>query len=226
MPRLLVAEDEPSLQMVLADRLRAEHYDVEIVADGSVAQERAKTETFDLLLLDVSLPGKSGFDVCRDLRADGVTLPILMLTARTQTLDKVIGLKLGADDYLTKPFEMEELLARLEALLRRSSAVDKSGSILTFGDIRIDRRGAQVTRNGEPIDLSALEFKLLVHLVEARGELQTREQLLNHVWGYEADVYTRTVDVHIASLRQKIEPNPKHPQWIVTVHGRGYKFTG
>lgn len=227
--RILVAEDEPSLQMVLLDRLASENYDVTVVGNGIDAEQRTVEQDFDLLLLDIAMPQKNGFDVCRDLRATGFKAPILMLTAKSQTFDKVLGLKIGADDYLTKPFEMEELVARVEALLRRGQAPSNSQTSKgkrRFGEIEIDRLGAEVTRDGHPIDLSALEFKLLEHLIEHQGEVQSRDQLLDQVWGYESDVFTRTVDVHIASLRQKLESNPKRPRHILTVHGRGYKFAG
>lgn len=221
---LLVAEDEESLQMVLSDRLQAEGYQVEIAGDGTTAFERARDGRFDLLVLDVALPGKSGFDVCRDLRALPSTLPILMLTAKSQTLDKVLGLKLGADDYLTKPFEMDELLARIEALLRRSGAIANSSTPLRVADLEIDVAGAEVRKRGDVVDLSALEFKLLEYLARHPGAVHSRDELLDKVWGYQADVYTRTVDVHVASLRQKLEDNPRRPRLIVTVHGRGYKL--
>ncbi len=225
--RILIAEDEPSLQMVLSDRLRSEGYEVIIAQDGAEAERIALEGNIDLLVLDVAMPKKNGFDVCRDLRAAGESLPIFMLTAKSQTFDKVLGLKIGADDYLTKPFDMEEVCARIEALLRRSAgptrASDRPGPE-RYGDLEIDRLGAELTKNGKHVDLSALEFKLLEHLVDRKGAVQSREQLLDQVWGYEADVFTRTVDVHVASLRQKLEDNPKRPRYIVTVHGRGYKF--
>ena len=224
--RILIAEDEPSLVVTLTDRLQAEGYDVVAVGNGEEAVQRALSDGFDLLLLDIALPRKDGFDVCRDLRQHGASLPILMLTARTQTVDKVVGLKLGADDYLTKPFDMMELLARIEALLRRAGSSLGSLEGYTFDDVRVDFRGAEVVKAGEPIDLSALEFKLLRYLIEHRGEVLSRDQLLDEVWGYQAKVQTRTVDVHVAALRQKIETNPSRPEHVVTVHGLGYKFVG
>jgi two-component system alkaline phosphatase synthesis response regulator PhoP len=176
------------------------------------------------------LPRKNGFDVCRDLRQRNITTPILMLTARGQVVDKVIGLKLGADDYLTKPFEMMELLARVEALLRRaataSSPAQVSGEGYQFDSIKIDFRRAEVERDGEKIELSAKEFHLLRYFIEHREATISRDELLNEVWGYDAMPTTRTVDVHVAWLRQKLEPNPRHPQYILTIHGMGYKFIG
>ena len=172
------------------------------------------------------LPKKNGYDVCRDLRQKRIETPILMLTAKGETIDKVLGLKLGADDYLTKPFEVIELLARIEALLRRSPAKAHNGSAesFRFGDVAIDFKRAEVTRNSQAVELSAMEFKLLQFLIENRGAVHSRDVLLDEVWGYDAMPSTRTVDVHVAWLRQKLEPNPKHPQYIQTVHGFGYKF--
>jgi two-component system, OmpR family, alkaline phosphatase synthesis response regulator PhoP len=225
--RILLVEDEPSLVTTLTDRLVAEGYDVESVGDGEQALAHPAAEFADLVILDVMLPGKSGFDVCRDLRQRGVRTPILMLTARSQVVDRVVGLKLGADDYLTKPFEMIELLARVEALLRRGkSPVAAANGTYAFGDIRVDFRRADVVRGGRPVPLSALEFKLLGYFIAHRGELLTRDELLDNVWGYDATPVTRTVDVHVSSLRQKLEQNPAHPQFILTVHRLGYKFAG
>jgi len=224
--RLLLVEDEPGLVLTLTDRLTAEGYEVEHEGDAVRGLARASTSTFDAILLDVMLPGGNGFDVCRTLRQRGVHTPILMLTARGQVVDRVVGLKLGADDYLVKPFEMAELLARIEALLRRGAVRAASGSVDTFqfADITIDFRKAEVNKAGQPLDLSAREFKLLKYFIEHRGAALSRDELLNEVWGYNAMPSTRTVDVHVAWLRQKIEDNPRHPQHILTVHGLGYKF--
>jgi DNA-binding response OmpR family regulator len=196
---------------------------VATATDGGAGFERARSEPFDLLILDVMLPGRSGFDVCRDLRREGVAVPILMLTARGEVIDRVLGLKLGADDYLVKPFETMELLARVEALLRRAQP-DTEGGSFAFGEVRIDFRRMEVTRVLEPVELSALEFRLLRFLVEHRGEVLSRERLLDEVWGYDAEVYSRTVDQHVATLRKKLEPNPRRPRHLVTVHGAGYKL--
>ena len=223
--RILLVEDEPGLRITLSDRLRSEGYHVETAADGEEGLERATRGSFDLIVLDIMLPRKSGLDVCRDLRQRGFTTPILMLTARGQTVDKVIGLKLGADDYLTKPFEMPELLARIEALLRRArQAPAQPGSTHRFGSIQVDLRGTEVLRDGKQVPLSAKEFQLLRYFIEHPGETLTREKLLSDVWGYGETMSTRTVDVHVAWLRQKLENDPKQPQLIVTVHGLGYKF--
>jgi two-component system alkaline phosphatase synthesis response regulator PhoP len=211
----------------VSDRLVAEGYRVDTAADGDAAVQRASGEPFDIIILDVMLPGRDGFDVAKTVRQHGVQTPILMLTARTQVVDRVIGLKLGADDYLTKPFEMVELLARIEALLRRAPAT--SGVALErfqFGDVLVDARKAEVKRDGTLVELSAKEFHLLRYFIEHRGATLSREELLSEVWGYQATPSTRTVDVHVAWLRQKLEPNPRVPQYIVTVHGLGYKFLG
>lgn len=230
--RILLVEDEPSLVLTVSDRLLSEGYQVETAGDGDTALARALAEPFDLVVLDVMLPGRDGFEVCRELRSRGGQVPVLMLTARSQVIDRVVGLKLGADDYLTKPFEMIELLARVEALLRRSSAPPVSAAspasagAYAFGDVRVDFRRAEVYRGDEPVILSALEFKLLAYFIENRGALLTREELLDKVWGYDAMPVTRTVDVHVGSLRQKLERNPSHPEFILTVHRRGYRFAG
>jgi two-component system alkaline phosphatase synthesis response regulator PhoP len=212
--RVLLVEDEPGLQLAVSDRLVSEGYRVETAGDGDTAVRRATGEPFDLIILDVMLPGRDGFDVARTVRQQGVQTPILMLTARSQVVDRVVGLKLGADDYLTKPFEMIELLARLEALLRRAPTT--SGASLDryqFGDVVVDARKAE-------------EFHLLRYFIEHRGATISREELLQEVWGYQSTPSTRTVDVHIAWLRQKLEPNPRRPQYILTAHGLGYKFAG
>ena len=227
--RILLVEDEPGLQLTLSDRLRREGYHVETSGDGATGLEKAASGEFDLVLLDVMLPRKNGFDVLRDLRQRGVETPVIMLTARGQVVDTVVGLKLGADDYLSKPFEMMELLARIEARLRRRTtppAVTPASEGHQFGDVRVDYRSAEVFREGTRVDLSAREYQLLRYLIEHRNEVISRDQLLNEVWGYNAMPSTRTVDVHVAWLRQKIEPNPRHPQFLLTVHGLGYRFVG
>ncbi len=225
--RILLVEDEPGLVLTLTDRLKGEGYDVESVRDGAAGLARASEGGFDLVLLDVMLPGMSGFDVCQTLRQRGIDTPIVMLTARGQLVDRVVGLKIGADDYIPKPFEMAELVARIEARLRRApprapAAVDG----YQFGGVRVDFRRAEVEREGRALELSAREFQLLRYFIEHRGAALSRDELLNEVWGYHSMPSTRTVDVHVAWLRQKIEPNPKRPQFILTVHGIGYRFAG
>lgn len=223
--KILLIEDEEGLILTLTDRLRSENFDVKTATDGESGLNIALAESFDLIILDVMLPKKNGFDVCRDLRRKENNTPILMLTARGETIDTVLGLKLGADDYLTKPFEIAELLARIEALLRRSPNINQQAAeTFQFGNVFIDFRRAEVRKNNAPIEISAMEFKLLQYLIEHRGEVLKRDELLDEVWGYDAMPSTRTVDVHIAWLRQKLEENPRYPQHIQTIHGFGYKF--
>jgi two-component system alkaline phosphatase synthesis response regulator PhoP len=225
--RILLIEDEPGLVLTLTDRLEGEGYQVESCGDGESGLERASSGAFDLIILDLMLPRKSGLEVCRRLRQAGVGTPILMLTARSQVVDKVVGLQVGADDYLTKPFDMMELLARIEALLRRAArAPAAAGTVYSFGGVRVDFKSAEVTRDGQPVALSAREFQLLRYLIENRGRVIGRDELLKEVWGYQALPSTRTVDVHMAWLRQKLEANPKHPEFILTLRGLGYKFAG
>ena len=224
--RILLVEDEHGLRLTLQDRLQAEGYRVETASEGDEGFSKASAGGFDLIILDVMLPNRNGIDICRDLRQAGHNTPILMVTARGQTVDKVLGLKIGADDYLTKPFEMLELLARIEALLRRSAPRRAPSASHEFGKIRVDFRSTEVIRNGEALNLSAKEFQLLRYFIEHGRETLSRETLLQRVWGYHSMPTTRTVDVHIAWLRQKLEDDPKNPRWILTVHGMGYKFTG
>jgi two-component system alkaline phosphatase synthesis response regulator PhoP len=225
--RVLLVEDEPGLVLTLTDRLRSEGYLVASATDGPSGLAAAIEGAFDVILLDVMLPGATGFDVCRDLRQRGIHTPVIMLTARGQIVDKVLGLKIGADDYLTKPFDLLELLARIEVQLRRTAAATgKSAAEYRFGDVTVNFRKAEVTRAGKPIELSAREFLLLKYFIEHREATLSRDELLNEVWGYHSMPSTRTVDVHVAWLRQKIEPNSKHPQYVLTVHGMGYKFVG
>jgi two-component system, OmpR family, alkaline phosphatase synthesis response regulator PhoP len=222
--RILLIEDEPGLLLTLPDRLMSEGYSVESASDGENGLQRATAENFDLVILDVMLPKMNGFDVCREMRKRNIESPVLMLTAKAQTVDKVVGLKLGADDYLTKPFEAMELMARVEALLRRSAHGGPKLQRYRFGDITINFQAAEVYRNDIPVGLSAQEYKLLRYFIEHAGATLSRNELLDKVWGYDRTPATRTVDVHVSWLRQKLEPNPRHPQYIVTVHGLGYKF--
>ncbi|HKV91656.1 MAG TPA: response regulator transcription factor [Candidatus Angelobacter sp.] len=223
--RILLVEDEEDLRMTLSDRLKAEGYSADTAADGEEGLRKAVQNSHDLIILDVMLPRKNGFDVCRDIRNAGIVTPIIMLTARGQLVDKVLGLKIGADDYLTKPFELLELLARIEAHIRRSALpAAKEADVLKFGPIHIDLRGTTVLRQGKPVPLSAREFRLLRYFAQNPGTTLSREVLLKEVWGYSEDTFTRTVDVHVGSLRQKLEKDPKQPALIVTVPGLGYKF--
>ncbi len=222
---ILLVEDEQALRMTLSDRLQSEGYVVDFSPDGEQGFEKATSLPFDLIILDIMLPRRSGLDVCRDIRLAGLATPILLLTARGQIVDKVAGLKLGADDYVTKPFDTLELMARIEALLRRAPTRTGQG-ILHFGSIRVDIRGTQVTREGKPIYLSAREFQLLRYFTEHNGITLSRDEILREVWGYEMGTFSRTVDVHVAGLRQKLEKAPKKPELIITVPGIGYKFQG
>lgn len=221
--KILVVEDEEIIRISLCDRLEAEGYSVEQASDGEAGLQRAIHNHFDLIILDLMMPKKNGFDVCRDIRMGGVVAPILVLTARGQVIDKVLALKIGADDYVTKPYDAMELLARVEALLRRAYLPTATG-VHQLGDVEVDLRGTTVTRAGKPVPLSAREFQLLRYMLEHRGTTLSRELLLKEVWEYSAESFTRTVDVHIASLRQKLEANPKAPELILTVSGLGYKL--
>lgn len=221
--RVLLIEDEPGLVLTLGDRLRASGYAFESAADGEQGLARALSQPrVDLVLLDVMLPGIDGFEVCRRLRRKGLQVPLLMLTARSRTRDKVAGLRFGADDYLTKPFDPDELLARIEALLRRAPVPCEP---VAFGDVEVDLRGMEVRRGGEPVELAALEFQLLCFLIENAGQVVSREEILRSVWGFGTPPRTRTVDVHVTWLRSKLEPDRAHPRYIRTVRGAGYKFT-
>lgn len=223
--RILLIEDEPGLVMTVSDLLTNEGYEVDTALDGEAGLLKATTAEFDLIILDVMMPKRNGFDVCRDLRQRGYDTAILMLTAKTQVHDRVVGLKLGADDYLNKPFDPSELLARVEALLRR---VKKEGRAqvrtFEFDDVTVDFESGQVSRAGAPVALAAKELQLLRYLVDRRGKVVTREELLQNVWEYQSDVSSRTIDVHVAWLRQKLESNPQNPIHIHTIRGKGYRF--
>ncbi len=225
--RILLVEDEPGLQLILSDVLTSEGYLVETAVDGDRGFELAASEFFDLMILDIGLPRRNGLDLLRDVRQRGIQTPAVMLTARGQVIDRILGLKLGADDYLTKPFDTGELLARIEAVLRRTGTPTGTiPDVYVFGDVRVDFRRAVVTRSSEKVDLTAREYQLLRFLIENRESTLSRDEMLDKVWGYDAMPTTRTVDVHIGLLRQKLEPNPRQPQYILTVHGLGYKFLG
>jgi len=224
--RLLLVEDETSLVLTLTDLLTSEGFQVESVQDGQDALERAQAGNHDLIILDVMLPRKDGFEICRTLRRRAIATPIIMLTARSQVADKVSGLKLGADDYLAKPFEPSELLARVEALLRRASSLHANNrdSTFEFGPVTVDFRSTAVTRGGKPVDMSAREFELLTYFIQQQGTTLSRDELLSKVWGYDGGTLTRTVDAHIWMLRQKLEEDPQNPRHFLTVRGLGYRF--
>jgi two-component system alkaline phosphatase synthesis response regulator PhoP len=223
--RILLVEDEPGLSLTLSDLLTNEGYQVEAAMDGATGLDRASHGAFDLIVLDLMLPRMNGLEVCRELRRRGRDVAILMLTAKSQLTDRVVGLKLGGDDYLTKPFEPPELLARIEALLRRTKC-EKAVHLASFefDDIAIDFERNHVTRAGAPIALAAKELELLRYLIERRGQVVSREELLEGVWEYQPGVSSRTIDVHVAWLRQKLEDNPQTPRHIHTVRGIGYRF--
>ncbi|HEV2854463.1 MAG TPA: response regulator transcription factor [Thermoanaerobaculia bacterium] len=227
--RVLIVEDDEAMSIALRDGFQYEGYSVTVAKDGEAGLQMATAETPDLILLDVMLPKMTGLDICKQLRGDGNGVPIIMLTARGQEIDKVLGLKLGADDYITKPFGFMELLARAEAVLRRTrtpAAAAAAPETCRFGDVSIDFKRHEAKKGGREIDLSPREFQLLAYFIQHKGEIVTREKLLDTVWDYNAIPFTRTVDMHIAKLRKKIEDNPSDPKHIVTVHRLGYKFTG
>jgi DNA-binding response OmpR family regulator len=226
--RVLIVEDDEAMSIALRDGFQYEGYSVTVAKDGEAGLQLATAESPDLILLDVMLPKMTGLDICKHLRGGGSAVPIIMLTARGQEIDKVLGLKLGADDYITKPFGFMELLARAEAVLRRShpAPAPAAPEIYRFGEVSIDFRRHEAHKGDEPIDLSPREFQLLAFFIQHRGEVITREKLLDTVWDYNSIPFTRTVDMHIAKLRKKIEDNPSEPKHIVTVHRLGYKFTG
>jgi len=212
--------------MILTDRLDLEGYEVDTAEDGEIGLQKAMNGKYDLIVLDVMLPKRSGFEVCRTLRQNNIMTPVLMLTARGNVVDKVTGLQIGADDYLTKPFDTMELVARLQALLRRSQLPGaRLADTYEFADVKVDFKRSEVTRGGAVVQMSAREFQLLKYLIEHRDETISREELLKEVWGYEATPETRTVDVHMAWLRQKLEENQKFPKHFVTVRGMGYRFS-
>jgi two-component system alkaline phosphatase synthesis response regulator PhoP len=224
--RILLIEDEPGLVLTVTDLLTNEGFEVQSATDGPSGLKRALEEKFDLLVLDVMLPGKNGFEVCRELRQQGRDVAVLMLTAKTQVVDRVVGLKLGADDYLTKPFHPAELVARVEALLRRVKN-DNLAPVRSFcfGNVEVDFEKGDVKKNGSAVNLAGKELQLLQYLVERRGKVVSREELLANVWEYQSAVSSRTIDVHVAWLRQKLEDNPQNPRHIFTVRGVGYRFS-
>ena len=226
MRNLLVVEDDDTMAVALCEGFRQEGYEVSLARDGESALTMARRESPALIVLDVMLPKLSGHDVCRKLRNDGSEVPIIMLTARSQEIDKILGLKLGADDYITKPFSFMELLARVEAVLRRASGTIGPAGVHQIGDVQVDVDANEVKRNGEKIDLSAREMRLLLYFIEHRGEVVARDVLLDAVWDYNDAPLTRTVDVHVSKLRKKLERDPHQPKHLMTVHGVGYKLRG
>ncbi|HEY1264761.1 MAG TPA: response regulator transcription factor [Terriglobales bacterium] len=226
MAKILIVEDEPNMVSGLRDNFEFEGYEVITAEDGASGLNRALNESPDLVLLDVMMPRMSGLDVCRQLKSKRPSLPVIMLTARGQEVDKVVGLELGADDYVTKPFSIRELLARVKAVLRRAQPVPKDQERFSFGDVEVNLRSCQVSKQGKNLDFSAKEFDLLKYFLSHPGETLSRDRLLEDVWGYDHFPTTRTVDAHIVRLRQKLEAKPEDPRYILTVHGTGYKFVG
>jgi DNA-binding response OmpR family regulator len=226
MRKVLIVEDDQAMAVALRDGFAYEGYAVQVARDGADGLRLASERELDLVILDVMLPKMNGLDVCKQLRSDGKNTPIIMLTARGQEIDKVLGLKTGADDYVTKPFSFLELMARVEAVLRRASKPTETIEQINFGDIEMCFKKFEATKSGQTLDLSPREFKMMRYFVEHRGEVVSRDQLLDAVWGYDYLPLTRTVDMHIAKLRQKIEDTPSDPHYIITVHRVGYKFTG
>ena len=226
MPKILIVEDEPGMLAGLRDNFEFEGYQVLSAVDGVSGLERALADSPDLVILDVMMPRMSGLDVCKQLKSKRPAIPIIMLTARGQEVDKVVGLELGADDYVTKPFSIRELLARVKAVLRRAGSVPKSKDRYTFGDVEVNLQSCQVSRRGRSLDFSSKEFDLLKYFLSHPGEALTRDRLLEEVWGYDKFPTTRTVDAHIVRLRQKLEAKPDDPRFFLTVHGTGYKFVG
>jgi DNA-binding response OmpR family regulator len=224
--KILVVEDEPNMVVGLRDNFEFEGYEVITARDGVEGLQRALDESPDLVVLDVMMPRMSGLEVCKQLRAKRASLPIIMLTARGQEVDKVVGLELGADDYVTKPFSIRELLARVKAVLRRTAVIPKDQEQHSFGDVEVDLRRCRVLKSGKALDVSSKEFELLKYFICHSGETLSRHRLLEDVWGYEHYPTTRTVDTHLVRLRQKLEPNPEEPQYFLTVHGTGYRFVG
>ena len=226
MRRILVVEDEPTIATGLRDDLELEGYSVEVVDDGDVAMRRVLEGDFDLIVLDIMLPGMDGFAICREARMKGIQTPIIMLTAKGQEVDKVVGLELGADDYVTKPFSPRELLARIKAVLRRGHVEAKPAAKYVFADITIDLNRCEAMKNGRKIDLTATEFKLLRAFLERRGQVLTIDQILQEVWGRDVFLTDRVVYTHVNNLRSKIEQDPRNPRLLVSVRGIGYRFDG
>jgi two-component system alkaline phosphatase synthesis response regulator PhoP len=226
MAKILIVEDEPNMVAGLRDNFEFEGYEVITAPDGFSGLNRALHESPDLIILDVMMPRMSGLDVCKQLKEKKSAVPIIMLTARGQEIDKVVGLELGADDYVTKPFSIRELLARVNAVLRRAKSNGQEAEHYSFGDVEVDTRSCQVSRAGKTLECSTKEFDLLKYFLSHRGETLSRDRLLEEVWGYEHFPTTRTVDTHILRLRQKVEAKPDDPRFILTVHGTGYKFVG
>jgi DNA-binding response OmpR family regulator len=224
MDEVLIVEDEEAILLALEDDLGAEGYEVATATDGLRALAMAEDHPYDLIILDIMLPGMDGFEVCKRLRQGGVGTPILMLTAKSQEIDKVLGLELGADDYVTKPFSRRELLARVKAILRRRNPPSEEVEAYSFGDVDVDFNKYRARKAGQPVHLTRLEYDLLRFLIEHKDVVVRRDEILEEVWGDAASVYPRTVDTHVGRLRKKLEDEPEKPRYIVSVRGVGYRF--
>jgi len=224
MKKILIIEDDPAISIGLQDSLVEEHYEITLEDDGERGFNKAMKEKFDLILLDIMLPSKNGIDICRDLRNNGVNSPIIMLTSKKEEMDKVLGLEIGADDYVTKPFSIRELLARIKALLRRNSELIKEIEEYSFGNIFIDFKKQEATKKNEPLQLSSTEYKILKYLIQHEGDVISRDNFLDDVWGYDSFPTTRTVDNYILSIRKQIEDDQSKPEHLITIHKAGYKF--
>lgn len=224
MKKILIIEDDPATLTGISETLKEEHFDVSTVMNGQMGYEKAKDSPFDLIILDLMLPEKNGIEICRDLRNAGINTPVLMLTGKKEEVDKIIGLEIGADDYVTKPFSVRELVARVNAILRRPKEIKTDIDEYTFADVHLNFKGQEAKKGSHSIELSALEFKVMKYFVQREGEVIDRNKLLDEVWGYENYPSTRTVDNFILNLRKKIEDTPSEPKHLLTIHGAGYKF--
>lgn len=224
MKRILIIEDDPAILLGLEESLREEHFEILTAKDGEIGFQKGKNENIDLILLDLILPSKNGIEICKDLRLGGITIPILMLTSKKEEMDKVLGLEIGADDYVTKPFSIRELIARIKALLRRNVDIKSKIENYSFGEIDLDFKKQEACNNGKPIGFSSTEFNLLNYFIQREGEVITRHQLLDEVWGYDNYPTTRTVDNFILNIRKKIEDDLSNPKYLLTIHKSGYKF--
>jgi DNA-binding response OmpR family regulator len=224
MKKILIIEDDPAILTGLEEILKAEHFEVTGIQNGKMGYEKAKADKFDLIILDLILPDQNGIDVCKDLRKEGMSTPILMLTSKKEEMDKILGLELGADDYVTKPFSIKELIARIRALLRRKPEIISEIEEYSFGDIWLNFKKLEAFKRSNPLELSAFEFKVLKYFIQHEGEVIERDKILDDVWGYENYPSTRTVDNFILAIRKKIEDDHSNPQHLLTIHGAGYKF--
>jgi len=224
MEKILIIEDEERILMGLEDDLKIEGYQISSSTDGLRGLTMAKEQSYNLIILDIMLPNMNGFEVCKQLRHTGITTPVLMLTAKSQEIDKVLGLEIGADDYVTKPFSPRELIARVNAIIRRTKLSQPGGDLYNFGDVNVDFKKYEARKGGQPISLTALEFALLHFLIKHKDQVVSRDSILDNVWGNNVYVYPRTIDTHIANLRKKIEDDPENPKYIIGVRSIGYKF--